>query len=194
MKITSIAAHSMTAKGICLGAELGPEIGLGHISRAIHIGPLTLVTSARNDDKAAWLEAADAAEKLVGAAEGMHRWALAQAEAADDLKAERSAKPWPENCMDLHGDDRTRTPHRHVEGGPGQPTSTADDLKTQRETVAQARRLADFGDLTLKVSGVGAGLAGYDTFPVACALTSADHGNETHYRIYHPQESAQASA
>lgn len=31
--------------------------------------------------------------------------------------------PWPENCMDLHGDDRTRTPHRHVEGGPGRPIS-----------------------------------------------------------------------
>lgn len=104
MRITSIAAHSMTAKGICLGAELGPEIGLGHISRAIHIGPLTLVTSARNDDKAAWLQAADAADKLAEAAENLSRWALAQAEAADDLKA-------------------------------------------QRETVAQARRVADFGDL-----------------------------------------------
>lgn len=105
MRITSIAAHSMTAKGICLGAELGPDIGLGHVSRAIHIGPITLVTSARNDDKTAWLEAVDAAEKLVVAAQDLARWALAQAEAADDLKV-------------------------------------------QRETVAQARRVADFGDLT----------------------------------------------
>lgn len=82
----------MTARSICLGAELGPEIGLGHVSRAIHIGPLTLVTSARNDDPAAWREAADAADKLAEAAENLSRWCLAQEETAHDLLAETARR------------------------------------------------------------------------------------------------------
>lgn len=104
MEITTVAARGLRAGQVKLGYEHPADEGLGYPHRALYVGPLVLVTTARNDDSAGWLEAAQGLEALIEAAEGMHRWALAQAEAADDLKA-------------------------------------------QRETVAQARRVADFGDL-----------------------------------------------
>lgn len=104
MEITTVAARGLRAGQVGLGYEHPADEGLGYPHRALYVGPLVLVTTARNDDSAGWLEAAQGLEALIEAAEGMHRWALAQAEAADDLKA-------------------------------------------QRETVAQARRIADFGDL-----------------------------------------------
>lgn len=89
MRVTTISAHSLTAEGVHLGAEISADTALGYPSRALYIGPLILVTTARNDDAKAWREASDAAEKLAESAENMSRWALAQAEAADDLKAQR---------------------------------------------------------------------------------------------------------
>lgn len=113
MEITTVAARGLRAGQVKLGYEHPADEGLGYPHRALYVGPLVLVTTARNDDSAGWLEAAQGLEALIEAAEGMHRWALAQAEAADDLKAQRETVA----------------------------------LNHVRPVAAQARRVADFGDV-----------------------------------------------
>lgn len=111
MNITTIYAQHLTAQDVRLADPIDTLHGLSGVQRCIYIGPLGLITNARNDDPQAWLEAADGLSALGEAVEGMHRWALAQAEAAQDLIS-------------------------------------------QREATAKARRVADFGDL------LGAGVSG----------------------------------
>lgn len=118
MEITTLYVQRIKAADVRLADPIDSTSALTGLIRTIYIGDLGLITSARNDDSAGWLDAADAAGKLAEAAEGMQRWALAQAESADDLKA-------------------------------------------QRETAAQARRVADFGDLTQTHNDTGCATGGY---------------------------------